>query len=185
MGLFNLKTALNSRTMSSLVYENAKHRTGEITPLFDKLGVLYDELENQLIIMAINYELARCELTKSNPKDKVDKVINDVYDRFFNSLKIDASEVEEYKNIMNQASIQMRDILFPIKNQFAPKPMLTYSFLLDVQNISKELVDRVTEQEILFTVEGWFNLAKQINDKYKIVDPKEEENASQHIDFDF
>jgi len=185
MSLFKPKSALNSRTMTSLIYENAKHRTGEVTPLFDKLGVLYDELENQLIVMAINYELAHWELAKTNSKDKIEKIINDVYDRFFSSLRIGANEIEEYRNIMNQSRRQMDDILFPIKNQFAPKPTLTYNFLLEAQNISKELVDRITEQEILFTIEGWFNLAKQMNDNYKIVDTKADEKNDKHIDFDF
>lgn len=185
MGFFKNKSPLNSKMMTSLIYETVKLRSGEITPLFDKIGAIYDETENQLIIMAINYEIMRYELSKSNPKDKVNAVINEVYNKFFNLIKVDVSKSLEYKNIMDNSKNKAYEILYPKVRQLAPKNVLIYKLILELQGISEMLVDRITTQELALTIENWFKTAKQINDNYKIVDTVEDNIKNQPIDFDF
>lgn len=171
--------------MTSFIYENVKVRSAEIIPLFDKIGAIYDELENQLVIMTINYEIMRFELIKSNSKDKVEPVINNVYNKFLAIVKVDSDVACEYKDIMENAKKKTDQILFSSGRQLVSKNVLIYKLILELQGISEALVDRITEQELTLTVERWFNTAKQINDNYKILDTKQDEIKNQNIDFDF
>ena len=74
MGFFTSKKNINSVVTSTLVYENAKVKPIEIQMLFDKIGAVYDDVENQLTIMTINIEIMRCALQKSNSKEIVNNV---------------------------------------------------------------------------------------------------------------
>lgn len=185
MNFFKSKNPLNSNLMTSFIYENVKVRSAEITPLFDKIGAIYDELENQLVVMTINYEIMRFELSKSNPKDKVEAVINNVYNRFLSIVKVDSSVVSEYNEIMENAKKKADEILFSKGRQLVSKNILVYKLILELQDINEALVDHITAQELTLTVERWFNAAKQINENYKIADTKQDEIKNQNIDFDF
>jgi len=185
MSLFKFKTGLSSKVMAALIYDNAKTKASEIEPLFDKMGVIYNEVENQLIVMAINYGIMKWELSKSNQKAKVENIIVEVHNRFFSSLKVNTDTIAAYKDIVKRAEKHVDDILFPLKNQFAEKNRLVYKALLDLQNIHLGLIDRITEQEMLITIDNWFAVAKQVNDTYKIEDSKEDLKVETPIDFDF
>jgi hypothetical protein len=185
MNFFKTKTPLSSKTMTAFIYENVKVRSAEVTPLFDKIGAIYDELENQLVVMAVNYEIMSWELSKSNPVDKVTAVINDVYNKFFSLIKVESSQVSEYRKIMTNAKNKADDILFSKKKQLVPKKVLIYKLILELQGINEMLVDRITAQELEFTIERWLKAAYDINSNYKIVDTKQDEVINQPIDFDF
>lgn len=185
MNIFKSKESLNSITMTAFIYETVKVRPAEITPLFDKIGAIYDDVENQLVIMSINYEIMRWELLKSNSKEKVNLIVDNVYNKFFSVVKVDSLKVSEYQEIMNNAKSKIDDILFTKGKQLVPKSTLIYKLILELQGISEAIVDRITVQELTLTVERWLTVAKQINNSYKIVDTKEDEVKNQPIDFDF
>ena len=156
MSWFKTKQEINSQTMTSMVYQSVRVRTGEMEPLLDRAGVVYDPLENQLVIMGINYEILHWELKKGNPKDVVEKVIEGAY-----------------------------DILFVHFGQKVPKNVLIFKLLLELEDINESIIDPSSRKEMELLIDGWFQVAKAINDEYKIVDTKDDLERNKPIDFDF
>lgn len=185
MGLFTSKENLSSDVTSALVYEHSKVKPIEIQTLFDKIGAVYDELENQLVVLTLNIEIMRYALRKSNPKDVVDNVIKNAYARFYNSLKVSNNTKEEYSAIIDNTKNKVEEILFSFHRQLAPKSTLVYRLIIELESIPLPIIDRITEQEFILTVDGWFKQASSVNDTYKIVDTEENKQNNAPIDFDF
>ncbi len=185
MSWFKTKQEINSQTMTSMVYQSVRVRTGEMEPLLDRAGVVYDPLENQLVIMGINYEILHWELKKGNPKDVVEKVIEGAYQRFYSSLNIDQTRILEYQQIMNNAKKKADDILFVHFGQKVPKNVLIFKLLLELEDINESIIDPSSRKEMELLIDGWFQVAKAINDEYKIVDTKDDLERNKPIDFDF
>ncbi len=187
MGWFTSKPkkALNSKTMASLVYESVRIRSGEIEPIFDQAGVVYDEVENQLVIMGINYEILNWELRKTTSKEIVDAIMDMAYKKFYYSLQIDKDRVLQYQEIMNRASKKADEILFVKYGQKVPKSVLLYKLILELEEIQEVILEPSTRKSIELLIEGWFQVAKAINTEYKVVDTPEDIEKNKPIDFDF
>ena len=112
MGFFTSKKNINSVVTSTLVYENSKVKPVEVQMLFDKIGAVYDDVENQLTIMTINIEIMRYALQKSNAKELVNNVIESSYNRFYNSLRVGNEQLEQYKSIIDNVRNKTNEILF-------------------------------------------------------------------------
>lgn len=185
MGFFTSKQNLSSDVTSALIYENAKVKPVEIQSLFDKIGAVYDEVENQLIVLTINIEIMRYSLLKSNAKDVLDNVVTSAYQRFYNSLRVNNEQRLEYQEMIDKAKIKVDEILFNTHKQLAPKSTLVYRLIIELEDIPLPIIDRITEQEFILTVDNWFKQAKSVNDTYKIFDTEENKSNSAPIDFDF
>lgn len=185
MGLFTAKQNLSSDVTSALVYETAKVKPVEIQALFDKIGAVYDEVENQLIVLTINIEIMRYSLLKSNLKTVLDEVIKNSYLRFYNSLRVDMEKQEQYQQIIDNTKVKVDEILFNVHRQLVPKSTLVYRLIIELEDIPLPIIDRITEQEFILTIENWFKQAKSVNDTYRIFDTEENKSNNTPIDFDF
>ena len=185
MGFFTSKKNLSSDVTSALIYENSKVKPIEIQTLFDKIGAVYDEVENQLVVLTINIEIMRYALLKSNPKDVLENVVNNAYSRFYNSLRVGNEQREQYQETINNTKTKVDEILFNIHRQLVPKSTLVYRLIIELEDIPLPIIDRITEQEFILTVENWFKQAKAVNDTYKIFDTEENKSNNAPIDFDF
>lgn len=185
MGFFTSKKNINSVVTSTLVYENAKVKPIEIQMLFDKIGAVYDDVENQLTIMTINIEIMRYALQKSNPKEIVNNVIESSYARFYNSLRVGNEQLEQYHSIIDNVKSKVTEILFNTHKQLVSKSTLVFRLIIELEDIPLPIIDRITEQEFILTIDNWFNQSKSVNDTYKIFDSPEEKEINAPIDFDF
>ncbi len=185
MGLFfKKKQALSSVVMAKLIHETVCVRTSEIEPILDEAGAIYDPLENQLVVMAINYEIMGWKLKKGNPKDKVDNILKMSYESFFRSLQIEPIKVAEYRNLMNQAKEKADEILFA-RFQKVSKSVLIYKLILELEKIKEDVLDLPFQKNLELLVNGWFQIAKSIGDEYKISDNEQDLQQNKPIDFDF
>lgn len=185
MGLFTSKQNLSSDVMSTLVYEVAKVKPIEIQPLFEKIGAVYDEVENQLIILTINIEIMKYALLKSNLKNVLEPIINNSYLRFYNSLRVNQEQQTQYQQLIDNTKTKVDEILFSTHRQLVPKSTLVYRLIIELENIPLPIIDRITEQEFILTIETWFKQAKNVNDTYRIMDTQENVSNNTPIDFDF
>ena len=185
MGFFTSKKNLNSVVTSALVYENSKVKPTEIQMLFDKIGAVYDDVENQLTVMTINIEIMKYALQKSNAKDIVNNVIESAYTRFYNSLRVGSEQLNQYKSIIDNVKVKTSEILFNTHRQLASKSTLIFRLIIELEDIPLPIIDRITEQEFILTIDNWFNQARGVNDTYKIFDSPEEKETNAPIDFDF
>lgn len=185
MSWFKSKQELNSKTMTALVYEAVRVRNAEIEPILDKSGAIYDAVENQLVVMAINFEIMNWELKKGNPKESVERVIESGYQKFFYSLQIDNQLKENYRHIMENAKKKADDILFAKFKQRVPKYVLIYKLILELEDIKEEIIDPSIRKEFELLIEGWFKVAHTTNEEYKIVDNPLDLEKNKPIDFDF
>ena len=185
MGFFTAKQNISSDVTSALVYETSKVKPFEIQTLFDKIGAVYDEIENQLTVLTINIEIMRYALSKSNANSVLDEVIKNSYLRFYNSLRVDKEQREQYQQIIDNAKVKVDEVLFNVHRQLAPKSTLVYRLIVELENIPLPIIDRITEQEFILTIENWFKQAKVVNDTYRIFDTEENKSNNAPIDFDF
>lgn len=185
MGWFKSKQALNSRTMTALVYETVRIRNAELEPILEKSGAIYDPVENQLIVMVINFEILRWELEKGNPKATVESVIDAGYQKFFDSLYVDDSKKLEYQNVMDSAKKKVDEILFSHLKQKVSKHIFVYKLILELEEIKEIIIEPSIRKEMELLVEGWFKVAETVNETYKIVDTPDDLEKNKPIDFDF
>lgn len=185
MGLFTSKENISSDVTSTLVFETAKVKPNEIQMLFDKIGAVYDELENQLVVLTINIEILRYALQKSNSKNIVEQVINNAYLRFYNSLRVDSNKKLEYQRIIDNTKSKVNEILFSFHRQLASKATLVYRLIIELESIPLPIIDQITEQEFILTIDNWFKQGNLINNTYRIFDTNEDRENNNPIDFDF
>ncbi len=185
MSWFKTKQELSSLKMEGLIYGTVKVRNSEIEPILDRAGAIYDSIENQLVVMAVNFEIMNWELRKGNSKEIVEPIITNCYQRFFNSLYVDANVRASYESIMNQTREKADDILFARFHQRVPKYVLIYKLILELEGIKEVIIEASLRKELELLVEGWFKVAEAINNEYKIVDNKDDLEKIKPIDFDF
>lgn len=186
MGWFTSnKKEMSSMTMTSVVYESVRIRNSEIEPILDRTGALYDSVENQLVVMAINFEIMNWVLKKGNPENIVSPIIEASYQKFFSSLRVDENTKREYERIMNQAKVKADEILFSKFKQRVPKYILIYLLILELEDIKEAIIEPSMRKELEMLVNGWFQVAEAINNEYKIVDKPEDLEKNKPIDFDF
>lgn len=186
MGWFtNNKKEMSSMMMTSLVYESVRIRTSEIEPILDRTGAIYDPVENQLVIMSINFEIMNWMLKKGNPQNIVNPIIEAGYQKFFYALRVDENTKREYEQIMNRAKEKADEILFSKFKQRVPKYVLIYLLILELEDIKEAIIEPSMRKELEMLVNGWFQVAEAINNEYKIVDKPEDLEKNKPIDFDF
>ncbi len=185
MGWFTNKKEMSSNTMTSVVYESVRVRNSEIEPILDRTGAIYDPVENQLVVMAINFEIMNWALKKGNPKEIVNPIIEASYQKFFNNLRVDENTKREYEKKMVKAKEKADEILFSRFKQRVPKYVLIYMLLLELEDIKESIIESSMRKELEMLVNGWFQVAEAINNEYKIVDREEDLEKNKPIDFDF
>ena len=184
MGLFNKKQKINSLTMMHLIYETSKTKSTNIFEFFDRMGILYDEQEAQLNILAINIELCRYELYTGNKKEVVDNVINKAYEQFFYGLNITNDCMYYYLNIMHTVNYKLQEI-FSSKKLQAPKSEFVYRLVLEQLNINEKILERQYIREFMMYMRDWCNNAAGINASYQIEDTAEDLKKNEALDFRF
>ncbi len=184
MKLFSKKQKLNSDVMMHLIFETTKSEATNIFPLLDKVGIVYDETEVQLNVIAINYELCRYALYKGNKKDDVDNVLKKVYEKFFYGMQVGQDKLNEYEKIMTDVKNKLKDI-FSIKKLLAPKEEFIYRLFLEQLSIKEQIIDKYYVKEFLMFAQRWLNNAEGINNTYLIYDTPEDQKKNEHIDFRF
>ncbi len=185
MGWFTSKKEMNSKMMTAVVYESVRIRNSEIEPILDRSGAIYDVVENQLIIMAINFEIMNWSLKKGNSNEIVNSIIEASYQKFFYTLRVDENTKQEYQKIMNMAKEKADEILFSRFKQRVPKYVLIYLLILELEGIKEAIIEPSIRKELEMLVNGWFQVAEAINNEYKIVDKQEDLEKNKPIDFDF
>lgn len=185
MGWFTSKKEMNSKTMTAVVYESVRVRNSEIEPILDRTGAIYDSVENQLIVMAINFEIMNWALKKGNSSDIVNSIIEASYQKFFYTLRVDESTKHEYQKIMSTAKEKADEILFSRFKQKVPKYVLIYLLILELEGIKEAIIEPSMRKELEMLVSGWFQVAEAVNNEYKIVDKPEDLEKNKPIDFDF
>lgn len=184
MNLFKHKQKINSEVMMHLIYETVKNNATDIFELLDKTGIIYDETEVQINIIAINYELCRYALYEGSKKEDVDKVMENLYSYFFYNMQISADKQLEYKNIMKQVSDKLKSI-FSIKKLLASKEELVYRLFLEQIHINEQIIDKMYLHEYTNYARFWVNSATSINNAYMIEDTELDKKKNEHIDFRF
>lgn len=184
MGLFNKKQKVNSVTMMHLISETSKTKSTSIFEFFDKVGILYDEQEAQINILAINIELCRYELYKGNSKEIVDNVIKKVYDQFFFGSVLSEERIQYYKSIMSTVNSKLSQI-FGAKKLLAPKEEFVYRLVLEQLDINEKILERQYIREFMIYIRDWCSNAVGINDSYIIEDTEEDLKKNKNLDFRF
>ena len=184
MKLFSKKQKISTEVMMHLIFETTKSESTNIFPLLDKVGIVYDETEVQLNVIAVNYELCRYALYKGNKKDIVDNVLKKVYDQFFYIMQVGPDKVKEYETIMFDVKKKLKDI-FSVKKLLAPKEEFIYRLFLEQINVKEQIIDSYYVREFLLFAQRWLNNAEGINDAYLIYDTAEDLKKNEHIDFRF
>lgn len=185
MGWFTSKKEMSSRMMTSLVYESVRVRNSEIEPILERTGAIYNPVENQLVVMAINFEIMNWVLKKGNPNNIVNPIIEAGYQKFFYSLRVEESIKKEYEEIMNRAKEKADETLFSRFRQKVPKYVLIYLLILELEGINESIIEPSMRNELEMLINGWFQVAEAVNNEYKIVDKPEDLEKNKPIDFDF
>lgn len=185
MGWFTSKKEMSSRMMTSLVYESVRVRNSEIEPILERTGAIYNPVENQLVVMAINFEIMNWVLKKGNSNNIVNPIIEAGYQKFFYSLRVEESIKKEYEEIMNRAKEKADEILFSRFRQKVPKYVLIYLLILELEGINESIIEPSMRNELEMLINGWFQVAETVNNEYKIVDKPEDLEKNKPIDFDF
>lgn len=184
MGLFNFKKKINSVAMQHLIDETSKSNATSIYELFDKAGVIYDEVEVQINVLAINYELCRYALYQGNKKEIVDAILDKVYGNFFYVMNVDSERLNNYKNIMKMVKEKTNSIL-NTKKLMAPKEVFIYRLLLEQISVKESIIDRMYLNELIFYAKSWINNAEGINKTYIIEDSDSDKKMNESLDFRF
>lgn len=184
MKFFNKKQKLSSDVMMHLIFETAKSEATNIFSLLDKVGIVYDETEVQINVLAINYELCRYALYKGNKRDIVDNVLKKVYEKFFYTMQVDQNRINEYEKTMTEVKTKLKEI-FSIKKLLAPKEEFVYRLFLEQLSIKEQIIDKYYVREFLMFAQRWLNNAEGINNTYSIHDTPEDQKKNEHIDFRF
>lgn len=185
MAIFNFgKKKINSLTMMHLIYETAKSYATDIFELLDKVGIIYDETNVQINVIAINYELCRHELYKGNKHDIVDSVMDSVYKYFFYNMQTSEERLDEYKKIMENVTKKLKSIL-SVNKLLAPKETFVYRLLLEQMNVNEKIIEPMYIGEFLNYAKVWIGNAIAINKTYLIEDTLEDKKKNEYIDFRF
>ncbi len=184
MKLFSSKQKINSYTMKKLIYETSLNNSNGMYELLDKTGIIYNREEVKLNILALNVELCRYSLYKSNKKDVVDSVINNVYKDFFYNLLVSEEEKMRYRRIIDSVSMKLRTI-FTNKKLLAPKDEFIFRLFLENLRINEDSIERMYLREFYGFAAFWINTADGINTSYQIEDTEADKKKNETIDFRF
>lgn len=184
MGFFSSKQKINSYTMKKLIYETSLNNSIGMYELLDKVGIVYNEDEVKMNILAINIELCRYSLYKSNKQDIVDTIINNVYnDFFYNNLMSEEAKIE-YRRIFDSIRMKLKTI-FTNKKLLAPKDEFIYRLLLENLSVNEDIIERMYIREFYSFAALWINNAEGINSTYQIEDTEIDKKKNETIDFRF
>lgn len=184
MGLFNTKNKISSYAMQKLLIETCKTRSTDIYDLFDKVGIVYDEVEVQLTVLTINLELCRYSLYTSNKKELIDEILKNAYNEFFKNLLVSAEVKREYSDIMTNVSNKLRTI-FSVQKLLAPKEEFVYRLLLEQLEINEKIIDRMYIPEFMLYCKQCVFYADNINKTYMISDSLDDKKRNEALDFRF
>ena len=185
MGLLDFKKKkVSSYAMFRLIHETGKTYSKSILEVFDKVGIVYNDIETEVIIASINYELCRYALYKRNNKQVVNDVINKVYQKFIYDIDPNKNNEAYYQNIISQVTNEFNRI-FSHKLIFNPKADEIYHLLFKEMDVNEQIIEKMYILEILSYVKLWINNALGINKTYAIYDSDEEKKKNEYIDFRF
>lgn len=185
MGLFSpSKQKINSYTMKKLIYETSLNNSTGMYELLDKVGIVYNADKVKINILAINIELCRYSLYKSNKEDIVNTIINNVYNDFFYNNLMSEEDKSKYRMIFNSVSTKLKAI-FTNKKLLAPKDEFVYRLFLENLNINEDIIEKMYIREFYGFANLWINNAEGIESTYKIEDTDIDKKKNETIDFRF
>lgn len=184
MGLFSSKQKINSYTMKKLIYETSLNNSVGMYELLDKVGIVYEEEVVKINILAINIELCRYSLYKSNKTDIVDNIISNVYNDFFYNYLVSEEIKQNDRKIIDSINIKLKTI-FSNKKLLAPKDEFIFRLLLENIDVNEEIIDRMYLREFYAFAQLWIGNAEGINSTYQIEDSEIDKKKNETIDFRF
>lgn len=185
MNLFNKskKQKLSFTSIEHLIEETAKNTLPTILDTLSRTGATFEEIDAQTNVMAINYELIRYYLYKSNEKKDVDEVLDDLYSNLPYVLKIDSDKRNTYDEYVNRV-IRVSKEIFDVKKLGGPAEKFVYRLLLEQLKIREDNVSKELIPELNFYANSWVNNMNNIGETY-CIDVSEEGRKSDTIDFRF
>lgn len=178
------KTALNSVSMSYLIYESAKNMYSVVDELLNRIEYKGSKSNIEVNLYCINIELCRLSLYKGND----DRVVDDVIDKSYYNLLYDINENEITKNDCERIIDTIKekfDRIFSQKNLLAPKERYIYRLFLEQLGIREDRLQNQAISDFIFYAKTWINNADMINQTYFIKDTEEDKQKNEQIDFRF
>lgn len=185
MNLFNKnkKQKLPFISIEHLIEETAKNTLPTILNTLNRIGSTFEEIDAKTNVMAINYELIRYTLYKSNEKKDVDEVLNDLYSELPYILQIDSEKRNVYDEYINRVKRVSKEI-FDVKKLGAPAEKFVYRLLLEQLSIREDNIPKEIIPELVFYANSWVNNMNNIGETY-CIDITEEGRKTDTIDFRF
>lgn len=183
MSIFGGKNKLSFVAMERLIEETSKSNLDTVINLLSEMNIPFEQAEAKIIIIALNYELCRYELYKSNDKIDVNDLLEELYSQIFYGFNFESNEENKYQTTIDQIIQKMKEI-FNVKKLMAPAEKFVYRLLLEQLSIKENTIEKGFISDLLFYATTWVNNAKGINNSYKI-DIDEDDPKNEKIDFRF
>ena len=179
---FSKKTKLNTITMMHLIFETGKVEIVNVVNILNEAKCLYNREMAEVNCITIIYELCRYELYKNNNRDKVDNVMDKVYEQFY--FNINKGIKDNVKVIVDEVINKMKEI-FSQDKLLAPRENFVYRLLLEQLDIKESSLKTVYVQNLNYLAQRWILMAEGIDKSYYIDDSAEEIVQNSAIDYRF
>lgn len=182
MKSFTKKTKLSYVAMMHLIFETGRLEILNVVDCLNASGCTYDKEVAEVNCVGLIYEICRYELYKDNPKEKVDIVMNKVYDQF--KFNISSEKKEQYLSILKVLIEKMSEI-FSQEKLLAPRENFIYRLFLEQINIKESSIKSVYVQNLAYLAKRWIMMGESIKNSYYIDDTEEEMAQKDTIDYSF
>ena len=179
---FTKKVKLNSVAMMHLIFETGRIEIVNVVDCLNTSGCSFERDIAEVNCVGLIYEICRYELYKENPKDKVDYVMNKVYDQF--SYNISSQMKEKYMSILKVLIEKMNEI-FSQDKLLAPPETFIYRLFLEQLNIKESSIKSIYVQNLAYLAKRWVMMGESIKNSYYIDASEEESTQNGTIDYRF
>ena len=176
------KTKLNYVAMMHLIFETGRLEILNVVDCLNSSGCTYNKEIAEVNCVGLIYEICRYELYKDNSKEKVDIVMNKVYDQF--SYNISSDKKEQYMSILKTLIEKMSEI-FTQDKLLAPRENFIYRLFLEQINIKESSIKSIYVQNLAYLAKRWIMMGESIKNSYYIDDPEADKVQNSTIDYSF
>ena len=182
MKSFVKKTKLNYVSMMHLIFETGRIEIVNVVDCLNNSGCTYDREVAEVNCVGLIYEICRYELYKDNPKDKVDIVMDKVYETF--AFNIPYQKKESYLAILKVLIEKMNEI-FSQDKLLAPPENFIYRLFLEQIGIKESSIKSIYVQNLAYLAKRWIMMGESIKNSYIIEDTESESTQNSTIDYRF
>jgi len=182
MKSFTKKTKLNYVAMMHLIFETGRLEILNVIECLNLSGCTYNKEIAEVNCVGLIYEICRYELYKENPKEKVDTVMNKVYDQFVYNISSDKKE--QYLSILKILIEKMSEI-FTQDKLLAPRENFIYRLFLEQIDVKESSIKSIYVQNLAYLSKRWIMMGESIKNSYYIDDPESENAQNNTIDYRF